>query len=80
MKRILLIALAAITLQSASAADTLTVRIADMHCQKCYNRISERLGKLEGIDSLAPHLDKSYIFIRYDAKLPKPHECSEEKK
>ena len=42
-------------------------RIADMHCQKCYNRISERLGKLEGIDSMAPHLDKSYIFIRYDA-------------
>lgn len=144
MKRLLLIALAAITLQSASAADTLTVRIngmrcsecghkvknvlrknagigaldfnyerrtvkiaydaskvcpdtiysmlartgryaakpysptefirrgygqriADMHCQKCYNRISERLSKLEGIDSLAPHLDKSYIFIRYDA-------------
>ena len=42
-------------------------RIADMHCQKCYNRISERLGKLEGIDSMAPHLDNSYIFIRYDA-------------
>ena len=42
-------------------------RIADMHCQKCYNRIYERLSKIEGIDSLAPHLDKSYIFIRYDA-------------
>jgi copper ion binding protein len=42
-------------------------RIADMHCQKCYNRISERLSKLEGIDSLAPHLDNQYIFIRYDA-------------
>ena len=144
MKRILLIALAAITLQSASAADTLTVRINgmrcsecghkvknvlrknpgvgalefnyerrtvkmaydskktcvdsiysalartgryaakpydpkavitrgygqridDMHCQKCYNRIYERLSKVEGIDSMAPHLENSYIFIRYDA-------------
>lgn len=42
-------------------------RIADMHCQKCYNRISERLARIEGIDSMAPHLEKSYIFIRYDA-------------
>ena len=38
-----------------------------MHCQKCYNRIAQRLSKLEGIDSLGPHLDKHYIFIRYDA-------------
>lgn len=42
-------------------------RIDDMHCQKCYNRISDRLSKVEGIDSMAPHLDKHYIFIRYDA-------------
>ena len=55
MKRILLIALAAITLQSASAADTLTVRIAD---------------------KLLDEIHKAGI----DAKLPKPHECSEEKK
>ena len=42
-------------------------RIADMHCQKCYDRIEKRLSQLEGIDSMAPHLDKQYIFIRYDA-------------
>jgi len=42
-------------------------RIEDMHCQKCANRIMDGLGKLEGIDSLAPHLDKKYFFIRYDA-------------
>ena len=46
MKRILLIALAAITLQSASAAD-----------------------------KLLDEIHKAGI----DAKLPKPHECSEEK-
>lgn len=144
MKRLIVIALTAFTLQSASAADTLTVRIkgmrcsecghkvknilrkdpgvgtmefnyerrtvkiaydaqktttdniynalkasgryagipydptevirrgygqliADMHCQKCYDRISQKLSQLEGIDSLAPHLDQQYIFIRYDA-------------
>lgn len=42
-------------------------RIADMHCQKCADRITSRLSQLDGIDSLAPHLDKHYIFIRYDA-------------
>jgi len=43
------------------------LRIDDMHCQKCYNRISQRLQMMEGIDSMAPHLDKHYIFVRYDA-------------
>ena len=43
------------------------LRIADMHCHKCYNRISQRLQTMDGIDSMAPHLDKSYIFVRYDA-------------
>jgi copper chaperone CopZ len=41
--------------------------IEDMHCQKCYNRIYDRLSKVEGVDSMGPHLDKHYIFIRYDA-------------
>ena len=54
-----------------SPADTILrgmgLRIADMHCQKCYNRISQRLQTLEGIDSMAPHLEKGYIFVRYDA-------------
>ncbi len=44
-------------------------RIDDMHCQKCANRIMDRLGKMQGIDSLAPHLDKHYMFIRYDANV-----------
>ena len=42
-------------------------RIADMHCQKCYDRIAKRLNEIEGIDSMGPHLDQHYIFIRYDA-------------
>ena len=42
-------------------------RIADMHCKKCADRIIEQLSKLNGVDSLAPHLDKQYMFIRYDA-------------
>ena len=43
------------------------LRIADMHCKNCYNRISKRLQDEVGIDSMAPHLDKQYIFVRYDA-------------
>ena len=41
-------------------------RMDDMHCQKCADRIMARLNQMEGIDSLAPHLDKHYMFIRYD--------------
>ena len=43
------------------------LRIDDMHCQGCANRIGERLSQVEGVDSMAPHLDKHYYFIRYDA-------------
>ena len=42
-------------------------RIDDMHCQKCADKIANRLNAMEGIDSIAPHLDKHYYFIRYDA-------------
>ena len=43
------------------------LRIDDMHCGKCAKKIVSRLEQIEGIDSLAPHLDKHYVFIRYDA-------------
>lgn len=43
------------------------LQMADMHCQKCADRIMTRLKMMEGIDSMAPHLDKHYMFIRYDA-------------
>lgn len=43
------------------------LRMDDMHCQNCYNRIAKRLQLIEGVDSMAPHLDKHYVFIRYDA-------------
>ena len=43
------------------------LRIDDMHCQNCANRITKRLSQIEAIDSMSPHLDKHYIFIRYDA-------------
>lgn len=42
-------------------------RIADMHCQKCADRITKRLEQIEGVDSLAPKVDKQYVFVRYDA-------------
>lgn len=43
------------------------LRMDDMHCQNCADRIAQRLKAIEGIDSMAPHLDKHYYFIRYDA-------------
>ena len=43
------------------------LRIDDMHCQNCANRITKRLAQIAAIDSMSPHLDKHYIFIRYDA-------------
>ena len=43
------------------------LRMDDMHCQKCADRIMAKLQPMEGVDSLSPHLDKHYYFIRYDA-------------
>ena len=43
------------------------LRMDDMHCQKCADRITKRLEQIEGIDSMAPKLDKQYVFVRYDA-------------
>lgn len=43
------------------------LRIDDMHCQKCADRIVARLQTIAGVDSMAPHLDKHYVFVRYDA-------------
>ncbi|MBR1395642.1 MAG: copper ion binding protein [Prevotella sp.] len=43
------------------------LQMADMHCQNCVDRITRCLQAMEGIDSLGPHLDKHYFFIRYDA-------------
>ncbi|MCR4582248.1 MAG: copper ion binding protein [Prevotella sp.] len=43
------------------------IRVDDMHCKNCANRITKFLQKLEGVDSIAPHVDKHYVFVRYDA-------------
>ena len=43
------------------------LRMDDMHCQHCADRITKKLQTIEGVDSTAPHLDKHYFFIRYDA-------------
>ena len=43
------------------------LQMADMHCQSCADRITKQLSQVEGIDSIAPHVDKHYVFIRYDA-------------
>ncbi len=43
------------------------LRMDDMHCENCANRIIACLSKMEGVDSLAPHIDQHRFFIRYDA-------------
>ena len=43
------------------------LRIDDMHCRKCVDRIAQKLKAIQGMDSIAAHLDKHYYFIRYDA-------------
>lgn len=43
------------------------LQMGDMHCKNCADRIMNHLQTMAGIDSLAPHLDKQYMFIRYDA-------------
>lgn len=43
------------------------LQMGDMHCQKCADRITQRLEQIAGVDSLGAHVDKQYFFIRYDA-------------
>ncbi len=43
------------------------MRMEDMFCNNCANRIMKNLKDMPGIDSMAPHIDKHYMFIRYDA-------------
>jgi len=43
------------------------VHLDDMHCQNCANRIMKQLSGATGIDSIAPHVEKNYVFFRYDA-------------
>jgi copper ion binding protein len=43
------------------------LKLSDMHCQNCADRINARLKTIEGIDSIAPNVDKQYVFVRYDA-------------
>ena len=43
------------------------LQMADMHCQHCADRIQKRLQQVDGVDSIGPHVDKHYVFVRYDA-------------
>lgn len=43
------------------------LKLSDMHCQRCANRVDTRLKTIEGIDSIAPNVEKQYVFVRYDA-------------
>ena len=43
------------------------LRMDDMATPEQTDRIASRLQQMVGIDSVAPHLDKHYYFIRYDA-------------
>lgn len=43
------------------------LQMSDMYCQDCADRIVGRLQQIAGVDSMAPKLDKHYVFIRYDA-------------
>ena len=53
---------------AADGSDTLTVRIDDMHCRKCSNRITARLSQIEGIDTMIPRIARHSLFVRFDAK------------
>jgi copper chaperone CopZ len=69
MKKILLFALAAFALQTATAGttDSLTVKIEDMHCRKCSDRITKQISTLEGIQFTKPRLGNHTFFVRFDS-------------
>ncbi|MCR5152482.1 MAG: cation transporter [Prevotella sp.] len=46
---------------------TIMQRIADMHCDRCGDRITSRLSGVSGIDSLAVDVNGHNVLIKYDA-------------
>lgn len=42
-------------------------RMDDMLTEADAQTIMDRVSQIEGVDSMGPHLDKHYMFIRYDA-------------
>ena len=69
MKKTILLALAAFALQTATAGttDSLTVKIEDMHCRKCSDRITQQLSTLQGIEVTKPRLGQHTFFVRFNA-------------
>ena len=43
------------------------LQMAEIDSEETAERITHRLKELAGIDSVGPHVDKQYMFIRYDA-------------
>ena len=43
------------------------LQMGELENEACAGRIMEKLKDMVGIDSLAAHIDKGYMFIRYDA-------------
>jgi copper chaperone CopZ len=62
-----LLALLPLSMMAGNGSDTLTVRIDDMHCRKCSNRIISQVGTIEGVDTMIPRLARHSMFIRFDA-------------
>lgn len=69
MKKIVFLTAMLLQIVGASAAstDTLTVRINDMFCRNCANRIMNGLKQVEGVSTFDVQLNKHCLAIGFDA-------------
>ncbi len=66
MKKLVLLALATATITTASAADTLTVRIKGMRCEECAHKVKTVLRKDAGVGGIQFNLERRTATIAYD--------------
>ena len=52
---------------TATAADTLTVRIKGMRCGECAHKVKTALRKIDGVGSIDFNLERRTATITYDA-------------
>lgn len=69
MKRLLLFMAILLSIGAWAQPKIMSLRIDDMHCKKCSDRITAKLIEVNAIDSIRVSLDKHRVLMRYEESM-----------
>lgn len=69
MKRLLLSMAILLSIGAWAQPKIMSLRIDDMHCKKCSDRITAKLIEVNAIDSIRVSLDKHRVLMRYEESM-----------